>query len=118
MDPNHDPCTPYNGLFLKDVINSDAAHPPHETDNELRLSEIEKVFNSLPFHQSVNYDHLRVWPNIQHLLEPCPEQDSKIRGRFTFMVSNELEPSKHEFKNVYSKITQKLELFHSRSCYH
>ncbi|GFT29386.1 ras-specific guanine nucleotide-releasing factor RalGPS2 [Trichonephila clavipes] len=44
---------------------------PHETDTNSLTSKMEKVFSSEPFHQSVSFDHLRVWPNIQHLLEPC-----------------------------------------------
>ncbi|GFT79062.1 ras guanine nucleotide exchange factor C [Nephila pilipes] len=88
MDPKHGPCIPYIGFFLKDVY---AAHPPHET-LLLMLFMMEKVLSSMPFHQTVNFNHLRVWPNIQHLLEPCSEQDSKGLGSFNFMVSKELEP--------------------------
>ncbi|GFT40470.1 ras-specific guanine nucleotide-releasing factor RalGPS2 [Nephila pilipes] len=87
-DPSRGPCISHIGLLLKDVADP----PPHETDNELRLSEMEKFFSSILFHRTVNFDHLRVWPNIQHLLEPCPEQDSKGLESFTIMVSKELEP--------------------------
>ncbi|GFV31080.1 hypothetical protein TNCV_4814131 [Trichonephila clavipes] len=53
-----------------------------------------KGFSSKPFHQSVSFDHLRVWPNVQHLLEPChfTELDPVGMGTFAFMVSTELEP--------------------------
>ncbi|GFU45907.1 ras guanine nucleotide exchange factor C [Nephila pilipes] len=88
MDPKRGPCIPYIGFFLKDVY---AAHPTHET-LLLMLSMMEKVLSSMPTHQTVNFNHLRVWPNMQHLLEPCPERDSKGLGSFNFMVSKELEP--------------------------
>ncbi|GFS39490.1 hypothetical protein TNIN_432651 [Trichonephila inaurata madagascariensis] len=67
---------------------------PHETDTDCLTSKMEKVFSSKPFHQSVSFDHLRVWPNIQHLLEPChfSELDPVGKGTFAFMVSMELEP--------------------------
>ncbi|GFR21548.1 ras-specific guanine nucleotide-releasing factor RalGPS2 [Trichonephila clavata] len=67
---------------------------PHETDTDCPTSKMEKVFSSKPFHQSVSFDHLRVWPNIQHLLEPChfSELDPVGLGTFAFMVSLELEP--------------------------
>ncbi|GFT17867.1 ras-specific guanine nucleotide-releasing factor RalGPS2 [Trichonephila clavipes] len=67
---------------------------PHETDTDSPTSKMEKVFSSKPFHLSVSFDHLRVRPNIQHLLEPChfTELDSVGMGTFTFMVSTELEP--------------------------
>ncbi|GFV69341.1 ras-specific guanine nucleotide-releasing factor RalGPS2 [Trichonephila clavipes] len=67
---------------------------PHETDTDCQTSKMEKVFSSKPFHQSVSFDHLRVWPNIQHLLEPClfSELDPVGMGTFAFMVSLELEP--------------------------
>ncbi|GFR16245.1 ras-specific guanine nucleotide-releasing factor RalGPS2 [Trichonephila clavata] len=67
---------------------------PHETDMDTVTSKMEKVLSSKPFHQSVSYDHLRVWPNIQYLLEPChfTELDPVGMGTFTFMVSTELEP--------------------------
>ncbi|GFY59769.1 ras-specific guanine nucleotide-releasing factor RalGPS2 [Trichonephila inaurata madagascariensis] len=66
---------------------------PHETDTDCPTSKMEKVFSSEPFHLSVSFDHLRVWPNIQHLLEPChfSELDPVGMGTFTFMVSTELE---------------------------
>ncbi|GFQ96695.1 hypothetical protein TNCT_157271 [Trichonephila clavata] len=65
---------------------------PHETD--CPTSKMEKVFSSKPFHQPVSFDHFRVWPNIQHLFEPChiTEIDPVGLGTFTFMVSTELEP--------------------------
>ncbi|GFR11689.1 ras-specific guanine nucleotide-releasing factor RalGPS2 [Trichonephila clavata] len=67
---------------------------PHETDTDCISSKMEKVLSSKPFHQSVSFDHLRVWPNIQHLLEPChfSELDPVGMGTFAFMVSTELEP--------------------------
>ncbi|GFY60213.1 ras-specific guanine nucleotide-releasing factor RalGPS2 [Trichonephila inaurata madagascariensis] len=67
---------------------------PHETDTDCQTSKMEKVLSSKPFHQSVSFDHLRVWPNIQHLLEPChfSELDPVGKGTFAFMVSLELEP--------------------------
>ncbi|GFQ65626.1 hypothetical protein TNCT_144591 [Trichonephila clavata] len=67
---------------------------PHETDTDYPTSKIEKVLSSKPFHQSVSFDHLSVWPNIQHLLEPChfTELDPVDMGTFTYMVSTELEP--------------------------
>ncbi|GFU71966.1 ras-specific guanine nucleotide-releasing factor RalGPS2 [Trichonephila clavipes] len=67
---------------------------PHETDTDSPTSKMEKVFSSKPFHLSVSLDHLRVRPNIQHLLEPChfTELDPVGMGTFTFMVSTELEP--------------------------
>ncbi|GFT90427.1 hypothetical protein NPIL_342721 [Nephila pilipes] len=87
MDPKRSPCIPYIVFFLKDVY---AAHPPHET--LLLMFLMEKVLSSMPFHQTVNFNYLRVWPNIQHLLEPCREQDSIGLGSFIFMVSKELDP--------------------------
>ncbi|GFX00204.1 ras-specific guanine nucleotide-releasing factor RalGPS2 [Trichonephila clavipes] len=67
---------------------------PHETDMDTVTSKMEKVLSSELFHQSVCVDHLRVWSNIQHMLEPChfPELDPVGMGTFTFMVSTELEP--------------------------
>ncbi|GFT11481.1 ras guanine nucleotide exchange factor C [Nephila pilipes] len=92
MDPCHGHCIPYLGVFLKDVYGIHAAHPPREKDNELRLSKMEKVLSSIPFHQTVAFDHLKVWPNIQHLLEPCLELDTKGVGSSAFLISKELEP--------------------------
>ncbi|GFX79119.1 hypothetical protein TNCV_3914041 [Trichonephila clavipes] len=67
---------------------------PHETDTDIVTSKMENVFSSKPFHQSVSFDHLRVRPNIQHLLEPChfSELDPVGMGTFVFMVSTEPEP--------------------------
>ncbi|GFY54804.1 ras-specific guanine nucleotide-releasing factor RalGPS2 [Trichonephila inaurata madagascariensis] len=67
---------------------------PHETDPDCQTSKMEKVFSSKPFHLSVSFDHLRMRPNIQHLLEPChfSELDPVGLGTFTFMVFTELEP--------------------------
>ncbi|GFS30692.1 ras-specific guanine nucleotide-releasing factor RalGPS2 [Trichonephila inaurata madagascariensis] len=34
---------------------------PHETDTDCPTSKMEKVLSSKPFHQSVSFDHLRVY---------------------------------------------------------
>ncbi|GFT16942.1 hypothetical protein NPIL_185881 [Nephila pilipes] len=88
MDPKRGPCIPYIGFFFKGVY---AAHPPYET-LLLMLSMMEKVLSSISFYQIISFNHLRVWPNMQLLLEPCPEQDLKGLGSFNFMVFKELEP--------------------------
>ncbi|GFT08459.1 hypothetical protein NPIL_599151 [Nephila pilipes] len=95
MDLSRGPCIPYFGLPSKGVADP----PPHETDNELKLSEMEKFFSSILFHRSVNFDHLRGWPNIQHLLELFL---SKIRKDWGVSPSWSLRNYSHE--GIHSKI--------------
>ncbi|GBN64867.1 Ras-specific guanine nucleotide-releasing factor RalGPS2 [Araneus ventricosus] len=63
------PCVPYLGLYMNDIIGIYADYPLNEISNSVRLAKMEKVIKSVLLYQGSNYSHLRIWPNIQNLLE-------------------------------------------------
>ncbi|GBN10556.1 hypothetical protein AVEN_102252-1 [Araneus ventricosus] len=63
------PRVPYLGLYMNDIIGIYADHPPNEINNGVRMAKMEKIIKSVLVYQGSNYSHIRIWPNIQYLLE-------------------------------------------------